>query len=630
MVSCLTMKPISQIESRFLRKAWFVILQNIENQLPKYRKELSNIYNKLAHGDFVDPVDLSAITIIKNDPIESEWIANGINFEGQLIKIKYNNGYTLRGDIAVACQAIQIITIQSVLISKPRKTANPQSTVNERNEKRRGGRVINKELHLKLGINRNGENPFLELTTSELSKEAALLIIQLAIEWANNSEDKKMLMAIANEFKAFQSSSSRDNYQYLWTKHSNYWKLGILEPHLLNSRWFCFRRTDASKTKGKGLGISISPVIITSDTDGRSSLLMISQSINTKGDPRTVIYEGLATADTETKHLIADLRRPTEEEVASIAFFTMTITSDVTQNLVVGHFTYFSALYGRFLTKMAVWLKMEDFHPSFFANKEYDKLSQLQLTQYAIDLTSTGQSKQKFNEIPILIRKFLSHRDFNRMTQPSVGISHLYETDDSLEKWLSPKFELDVDERLMSCCGEYEVYYYFGKDPISEIDDSKILKNTRVDKLFFKYDENYTAFYAVYEHRRSNTAKFTGTASRRQEVIQIVVQDNDNAPYKTVTKNIIYVAFAIPTADPKFFAEEIQNVTDFHGVITGVNDRPPTPISFKIYLRRLTDQNRAENFVAEDPGNPTTAKVLQFLKTHDDQQRIDVNPYNIN
>jgi len=28
--------------------------------------------------------------------------------------------------------------------------------------------------------------------------------------------------------------------------------------------------------------------------------------------------------------------------------------------------------------------------------------------------------------------------------------------------------------------------------------------------------------------------------------------------------------FAIPTANPKFFAEEIQNVTDFHGDIIGL------------------------------------------------------------
>jgi len=40
----------------------------------------------------------------------------------------------------------------------------------------------------------------------------------------------------------------------------------------------------------------------------------------------------------------------------------------------------------------------------------------------------------------------------------------------------------------------------------------------------------------------------------------------------------------------------------------------------------LTDQNKAESFVAEDPYNPTTAKVLQFLKDNDEQQRIDVNP----
>jgi hypothetical protein len=616
------------IDSRFLRKPWFVIIKNFAEQQAEFPPIIDKGQKLLdTNNDWVKETPLDADKIIFDDETEESWFRDGIESDGGIKKIQYDYSYKVVKHVRLVCSAIQTKTLDIV------KTAKP-----DRIERTKARKL--QDTHGQLGVDEeSGQQRFLNKGL-KISAEGVNTIIDLAIKIvkgkvSQNHEDKddlECLLAIKANFKSYTSNNNKAfsaaEYLAYWENHRDFWKEGELKPNFSNSKWFCFRRTDARNISESNYGISISPIEIKSYGPGNYSIYMLSKYRDADHNFDPVAYKGLVTVDENHKALVIEMHQAiADADHPTVAFSVMQLGTDKNPKLLLGYLTYYSLLSGRYITKVSVWLRMDTFTPTFFGHDKHKLPTAEQFTNFAINL-NPKDNKADFDQIPVDIRKFLSERSQNRLTLPSKVISSLTDGDHALHKWLKPKYERAEDKTLIPCCGDYDVFYYYGSTITTETRDQDILDHTRSDKLTFAYDENATAFSARYTHTRSEQGvEYLGSVSKRDAVVEIVVEFKGKFPYKTTDKNIIYLSYSVPHAERMVFDKEIAGVDYFEGLIAGVNDQKPAPISFLILLRKRTEKNKNISFNPADTGNLVTATVLDFFKTNKDNLRLEAKPH---
>ena len=180
------MTNLISVESRFLRKAWYIILENFKQQLPEYQKFMDASYLKLtqAEVELFEDIVLQADKLTFDDHIEEEWVKQGIGNKEDSVKLTYPKSWEISHLKKHVCTAIQRACLESILPKKSTKGAskkNADMPGRSDNLARREGRVVTNELHLKLLVEpENGQTRFVK-STSDLSEEAVHHIIAHAL-----------------------------------------------------------------------------------------------------------------------------------------------------------------------------------------------------------------------------------------------------------------------------------------------------------------------------------------------------------------------------------------------------------------------------------------------------------------
>ena len=134
-------------------------------------------------------------------------------------------------------------------------------------------------------------------------------------------------------------------------------------------------------------------------------------------------YKGLASRDQAQEYVIIELFR--EDVPHTYASFVLRtgVYNEQGQHVSIGHHSYFAFRWAKYLTKQVVLLRREqlpdlDFEPREIRREdaEYDQL------------------------IPLLIRRFLSNRDKNRLSMPGKLINRLEGGTYSLKNWFDDYF----------------------------------------------------------------------------------------------------------------------------------------------------------------------------------------------
>ena len=630
-----------EFHSRFLRKPWFVILENFTDQLEDY-KEVLDKYSDTRLPDNAIPVSIHYVEgseIEFKDPIEKEWSLEGFKPAKTHVKIQYksfpeiNHGFT-----SLICSLISVRAIIS-----PGEERDYRKSMSDLDD-RKVFRMMQDQINSVLRPKKQGNEYVFRDQTINVKYDFVLKLIDFAEHVltkkgnkSSGSNDLECLSAIRDllksEFSSKPDKAAEEDVQYrkVREEHDKFWRAGSLCKKFHNTTWLCFQRTDGRKNQHANYGISISPVEIKYWGKDKVTANMICAYSDADGQVESYEYNGMVTADDNTENLIIELKRVEKDAVpASVAYFVMQLGKDKDQKVVLGYHMYYSLFSQRFITKVVIWEKLDDTkaHHRLPVNN-HDVTDENILTPYARDINPLDDI-QDFKNIPLLIRRFLSDRKLNRLTLPSKTISQLELKENSLKKWIEPKYNKADDQILKACCGKYHLFYYYGERIYENMEEGDILEFIRVDELSISFDENFANFSATYVHERNRGITYHGKADRKSTTIEVLVEYKGGEKYKTTNVNMILISFSIPNSDEHVFEQEYIRYSSFEGLISGLNDNELTPVAFLALIKKMPPDNKDYGgliYNKKDPENAVSGELIDFFKKNRKQLKIEVAPF---
>lgn len=455
------------------------------------------------------------------------------------------------------------------------------------------------------------------------------------------------------------SKAEADKAHYLSIEKAlSFWHNGAAKNHkksipagFIDSDWVCYERTDGVANDQATWGIALSSVNIGStDKNGYTPITIKSDYVS-----GAYCHKGLIAFEANKEHLVAHMIQEGKDEMP--AFFIMRAKHmvDNEHRLLVGHFSYYSGHYEKFITKTVIWL---------------DKKSPLLPTEnFSLpdDLANTNDLFEK--NVPEFVRAFLNSRLRNRLTMPSSYFTTDKESDlrHSIQKWLHEVNKNIMDDYLLyGCRGDYFVCYYYGDTTgdrlnYSDVDISKFI---RIDELSISYNPDSIAFTALYIHNRNNAlvngeSKSTENdrmsevkykeliVSRKDSTIQLLLQEYElvlqeyinpekikKSAREILKPTYVHLSFCIPTVH-EVAQFELQQTDYFPGIISGLNDVQNDPVSFRVVVVKKEKFFKAGEPCTSVPRpediwnnkNKVFRRVVSYLRNNVSSDSIKINSH---
>lgn len=456
-----------------------------------------------------------------------------------------------------------------------------------------------------------------------------------------------------------KTSADNDDFKIIIQRHESFWKSDIntIPEKFQDSFWVCHERTDGNSKesdlieKNKWGIVKCSVEIKTLTEENYTPIIIKSELGATK-----YAFEGIVTFDSQSKYLIAQLRRNVPESTnrATPTFYIIPVFDEKDQELAIGYTLYFSIISRRFITKTVVW----------------------QHSNVRVPVENLDSKDKKFSKIDLKIRRYLNSRVLNRLTLPSLPITNLDVQNrnrfDSLQNWLMKRTDsVESDSDLMACVDTYYICYFagdikkakypsniesesvFSEEQINECNDY-LLKSIQVDKLEISFDENQVEFIAKYIHtnrkgvesssKKVKDTNFNGYVRIKKATVEVILEQEKRElyshltnpfGYKNTSASYILLNFCIPIVHENSAKETLNDRDFFPGLLSGLNDKNNNPISFKaLVIKRKTDTKGTKkinydlysNLLASEGKNELSKLIIQYFRDNLDQSQISVSP----
>lgn len=467
------------------------------------------------------------------------------------------------------------------------------------------------------------------------------------LNYSSLNDELNIIVRIKNLFEdAFKSST--DNTE-VFKRHEDFWKSSIdsIPERFQDSHWMEYLRvSDTSskveKSENSNWGILLSYLYIGESTKNHYTPI----TIKTIVDQKVYNYSGVATFDTYSNSIIAQLIRSFEKETSNSTptFVFFPVSDEDHQELSIGFTTYFSKNFKRNTAKRAIWQNInKGFDPEFIS-----------------------ANSQKFTTLNTNIIRFLHSPLENRLMLPADPISFL-----QIEKGFrslaylieNNTSRLDNDYILKNCIGEYFVCFFTGSSKelnnsilLSDLDKSNsfknksieyLAKNIHIDDLEVYFDSYGVEYCAKYTHSPMDELniepeKYIGYIRKQEQTLQIILEEKDLKAHdyqdalaqKDLSSRFIFLSFGLPQIS-KGSAKKILNEFPFFcGIITGTN-KFKEPVSYLAVVVRKTESNNQNEETVKDlrermkcqDYDVLCTQILKYFHDNSTQLKIIVPSY---
>ena len=358
---------------------------------------------------------------------------------------------------------------------------------------------------------------------------------------------------LLGRFQRDDSAPRSNELESVLARQNRFWKPLNFPKEWRDSEWFCFERTD--------IGICISCISFHAEEER----IVVNMRTYYRDDNigYHFHYKGLASRDQAQEYVIIELFR--EDVPHTYASFVLRtgVYNEQGQHVSIGHHSYFAFRWAKYLTKQVVLLRREqlpdlDFEPREIRREdaEYDQL------------------------IPLLIRRFLSNRDKNRLSMPGKLINRLEGGTYSLKNWFDDYFRgREPDPRLAGTRGAYIIVYENHDEKARE---PLVFAQLDIEMLEPELGEEYSNTRLIYRYNKrtwSGRAHWVGSRSLQCRLVA------EPEPIK----GSLYLLLNLPKCET---AEELHNhikANPVYGIISGYSERRQEAVAFRFGMA-LTKQ----------------------------------------
>jgi hypothetical protein len=299
---------------------------------------------------------------------------------------------------------------------------------------------------------------------------------------------------------------------------------------LQGSNWVFYERIGKEPANKQGWGITIGKI---SFGESQGHFLPVN-FLRENNDQVIIEYEGMATKD--ERHVYLDLFQ--KGKSLRVNMVLRIYDAPDKQEMFLGHFTFFSTVYNRLLSKVVI-------------------LTKLQGIDSNIQIGRINYGSEDYKLLDDYIQAFLYSRHLNRMSTPQRNIGNL-----NILKMFLDEFQGKNTNKLLMDYFQGKYYLYYQRS------DYKMT----VDEFEIKFSQESNSLEVEYFHKpKDNTYKWYGKPYLNKERRCIILELSNNYPKDLEaldTENPILVTFQIPSEESTTWTA----ADSFPGIIAGLED----------------------------------------------------------
>lgn len=587
-----------RLPAQYIRKAWFIILEDVRLRPKIYRSALPNIlledfYTSEDIRDAIEVFDVSAKSFVDESSEKLFFLESRLSPAGKTYKVSFVKGYLIKHRyIQKVCHAIAYAI--------HRRLQTNAIPVSGRFKSRS---LIQNQLHRHLSkVIQDESRTSFEQSVLPIGQDVALAIVDYALLIARERdlpvEDKVLLENFKEDINSlFEQRASLPSKPLKVSKsaerHKKFWVCE--EPEILlgsNSFWLQYERIDFPEGSRR-YGLSVGAILFEKTEDGYLGCTFVKLNHHEENKHVLVTTTGLANVDNNT-WLHVELYGRKVASYPTLSKLTIRLDDVDNQELLIGHYNFFALSRQRYLTKNVIWVK-QNANDQRIYNSEGNIDNDYLLEKYVGIFNMQNAAKNPVIPKPII--SFLRDRSLNRLTMPRESLMYVEgESSRSLETWLIEQVKgLPYDPFLEASAGRYFIVYYHGDklnypkitpEEVASISDKEIISELRFDTLNIIPDELKKSCTGTMKHYVKDIVEtYSGELARKETSIEILLTDADKVTHQTGQKNIILLTFSIPpTSSMKKFESEMNESSYFTGLVSGLSDDVFNSVSYKMLL----------------------------------------------
>jgi hypothetical protein len=324
------------------------------------------------------------------------------------------------------------------------------------------------------------------------------------------------------------------------------------------SRWISYERND--------LGISQSTIKF-EEEGGVVFVTVNTMYIDSENASYPFTYKGIAYKNSGGEFIIINLFRKEVENVYASFIMQLDRSNYRAQKLSIGHASYLTIRYRRYLTKRIIWEKYEDTNLDNFVPKDI-KIKD-----------------EEYKKIDKSIRWFLQKKELNRLSMPDVPIIRLNGNIDTLKNWMIAKQEFsEKDQVINDLHGEYYLFYFkkvIG-DERKKIELKHELLSIKGDERLLPNELSNTEAILFHQERQ-----WKGLAERNNNVLQMnLYKTNEGNEVNRTEPSKIFSLFVYLEGlkENESYKALLERTDSLTGIAMGINDNGNVPVANKICL----------------------------------------------
>ncbi len=325
-----------------------------------------------------------------------------------------------------------------------------------------------------------------------------------------------------------------------------------------SSLWKSYERND--------LGISQSTIKF-EEEGGVVFVTVNTMYIDSENASYPFTYKGIAYRNSGGEFIIINLFRKEVENVYASFIMQLDRSNYRAQKLSIGHASYLTIRYRRYLTKRIIWVKYEEANLDNFVPKDI-KIKD-----------------EEYKKIDKSIRWFLQKKELNRLSMPDVPIIRLNGNIDTLKNWMIGKQEFsEKDQVINDLHGEYYLFY------LKSVSGDKRIKNElKYESLSIIGDERLlpdelSNTEAILFHQER---QWKGLAERNNNVLQMNLyktNENNEVNRSEPSKIISLMIFLGGVKESESYKVQLEVMDFLTGIAMGLNENGNVPVANKICL----------------------------------------------